>query len=79
MLPMISHHGEKIDSLGYPDGLSGEENRLTAWVPQIVDVYDQLRRLGLEWPPLITVSSFSEAAPMNRPHSLGLRFCRGSR
>ncbi len=42
VLPIIRHHHEKLNGSGYPDGLKGEEIRMTARVLQIVDVYDAL-------------------------------------
>ena len=42
VLPIIRHHHEKFDGSGYPDRLQREQIPLTAWVLQIVDVYDAL-------------------------------------
>lgn len=42
VLPIIRHHHERIDGLGYPDGLSGEQIPKTALVLQVVDIYDAL-------------------------------------
>lgn len=42
VLPIIRHHHEKVNGLGYPDGLKGEDIPMTARVLQIVDVYDAL-------------------------------------
>jgi putative two-component system response regulator len=42
VLPIIRHHHEKYDGSGYPDGLRGDANPITARVMQIVDIYDAL-------------------------------------
>lgn len=42
VLPIIRHHHEKLDGMGYPDGLRGEEIPLTARVLQMVDLFDGL-------------------------------------
>jgi response regulator RpfG family c-di-GMP phosphodiesterase len=42
VLPIIRHHHERWDGLGYPDGLRGEQIPLLARVLQIVDIYDAL-------------------------------------
>jgi putative two-component system response regulator len=42
VLPIIRHHHERLDGLGYPDGLRGEEIPRTARILQVVDIYDAL-------------------------------------
>jgi putative two-component system response regulator len=42
VLPIIRHHHEKQDGIGYPDGLRGDQVPLVAHVLQLVDVYDAL-------------------------------------
>ena len=40
--PIVRHHHERLDGLGYPDGLSGDDIPLLAQIVTIVDVYDAL-------------------------------------
>ncbi len=42
LLPMIRHHHERMDGLGYPDGLRGEEIPIGARIITVADVYDAL-------------------------------------
>jgi len=42
VLPIIRHHHEHWNGLGYPDGLAGESIPLLARVLQVVDAYDAL-------------------------------------
>jgi putative two-component system response regulator len=42
VLPVIRHHHERIDGLGYPDHLRGDEIPQTARILQVVDIYDAL-------------------------------------
>lgn len=42
VLPIIRHHHEHWNGLGYPDGLAGEEIPLLARVLQVADAYDAL-------------------------------------
>lgn len=41
-LPIVSHHHERWDGSGYPDGLAGESIPLVARVTSIPDVFDAL-------------------------------------
>lgn len=41
--PMIRHHHEQWDGLGYPDGLKGEQIPVTARIISIVDCFDSVR------------------------------------
>jgi cyclic di-GMP phosphodiesterase len=54
VLPIIRHHHEKMNGMGYPDKLRGEEIPLTARVLQIVDVYDALTT-SRPYKPALTV------------------------
>ncbi|MBI5166787.1 MAG: response regulator [candidate division NC10 bacterium] len=42
LLPMIRHHHERMDGMGYPDGLKGEEIPIRARIITVADVYDAL-------------------------------------
>lgn len=42
--PIVRAHHERLDGLGYPDGLKGEEIPLPARVLAVADVYDVIRR-----------------------------------
>jgi putative two-component system response regulator len=42
VLPVIRHHHERLDGLGYPDRLRGDEIPRTARILQVVDIYDAL-------------------------------------
>lgn len=42
VLPIVRHHHEHWDGTGYPDGLAGTANPLTARVLSVVDCYDAL-------------------------------------
>jgi len=42
MLPGIKHHHERIDGLGYPDGIEGENIPLFARMILVVDTYDAM-------------------------------------
>lgn len=54
VLPVIRHHHEKMNGMGYPDKLKGEEIPLTARILQIVDVYDALTT-SRPYKPALTV------------------------
>lgn len=41
-LPGIKHHHERIDGLGYPDGIAGDNIPLTARIILIADTYDAM-------------------------------------
>jgi len=40
--PIVRHHHERVDGLGYPDGLGGDEIPLLAQIVSVVDVFDAL-------------------------------------
>ncbi len=42
VLPIVRHHHERMDGLGYPDGLAGEAIPYLARVLAVADVYDAL-------------------------------------
>jgi putative nucleotidyltransferase with HDIG domain len=39
---IVRHHHERVDGLGYPDGLSGEEIPLLAKIISVADAYDAM-------------------------------------
>jgi len=41
-LPIIRHHHEKMNGIGYPDRLQGHQIPLTARMLPVVDIYDAL-------------------------------------
>jgi len=41
--PIVRHHHEQWDGLGYPDGLKGEQIPITARVISVVDCFDSVR------------------------------------
>jgi diguanylate cyclase (GGDEF)-like protein/putative nucleotidyltransferase with HDIG domain len=41
--PIVRHHHEQWDGLGYPDGLKGEQIPITARVISVVDSFDSIR------------------------------------
>ena len=43
VVPVVRHHHERWDGLGYPDGLKGEEIPWTARVFAVVDCFDSVR------------------------------------
>jgi HD-GYP domain-containing protein (c-di-GMP phosphodiesterase class II) len=47
-LPMIVHHHERWDGLGYPDGLAGEAIPLGARIIAVAEAYDVLTN-GVGW------------------------------
>jgi HD-GYP domain-containing protein (c-di-GMP phosphodiesterase class II) len=47
-LPMIVHHHERWDGLGYPDGLAGEDIPLGARIIAVAEAYDVLAN-GVGW------------------------------
>jgi putative nucleotidyltransferase with HDIG domain len=42
VLPIIRHHHERIDGVGYPDGLRGDQIPLEARIMAIADAYDTM-------------------------------------
>jgi len=42
ILPIIRHHHERIDGMGYPDGLKGDEIPLGARILHVADSYDSM-------------------------------------
>jgi diguanylate cyclase (GGDEF)-like protein/putative nucleotidyltransferase with HDIG domain len=43
VVPIVRHHHEQWNGLGYPDGLKGEEIPLTARILSVVDCFDSVR------------------------------------
>jgi diguanylate cyclase (GGDEF)-like protein/putative nucleotidyltransferase with HDIG domain len=43
VVPIVRHHHEQWNGLGYPDGLKGEEIPLTARILAVVDSFDSVR------------------------------------
>lgn len=43
VVPIVRHHHEQWDGLGYPDGLKGEQIPITARVISVVDCFDSIR------------------------------------
>jgi diguanylate cyclase (GGDEF)-like protein/putative nucleotidyltransferase with HDIG domain len=41
--PIVRHHHERWDGLGYPDGLKGEQIPVTARIISVVDCFDSVR------------------------------------
>jgi len=42
VLPIIRHHHERVDGLGYPDGVSGKELTIGPRIVSVVDAYDAM-------------------------------------
>ena len=42
-MPIVRHHHEQWDGLGYPDGLKGEQIPITARIISVVDCFDSVR------------------------------------
>ncbi|HKY63592.1 MAG TPA: HD domain-containing phosphohydrolase [bacterium] len=42
VLPIIRHHHERVDGLGYPDGVSGQDLTLGPRIVSIADAYDAM-------------------------------------
>lgn len=43
VMPIVRHHHEQWDGLGYPDGLHGEQIPITARIISVVDAFDSIR------------------------------------
>ncbi|HYO90535.1 MAG TPA: HD domain-containing phosphohydrolase, partial [Pyrinomonadaceae bacterium] len=43
VVPIVRHHHEQWNGLGYPDGLKGEEIPITARIITVVDCFDSVR------------------------------------
>src|SRR5215211_3421037 len=43
-VPVVRHHHERYDGLGYPDGLEGEETPIAARIVAAVDAFDVMLR-----------------------------------
>src|SRR6185295_2845416 len=43
VLPIVRHHHEQWDGLGYPDGLKAEQIPITARIISVVDCFDSIR------------------------------------
>lgn len=43
VVPIVRHHHEQWNGLGYPDGLKGEEIPITARILSVVDCFDSVR------------------------------------
>src|SRR6185503_2945059 len=41
--PIVRHHHEQWDGMGYPDGLKGEQIPITARIISVVDCFDSVR------------------------------------
>ena len=63
--PIIKHHQERYDGLGYPDGLKGEEIPLMVAIVSLADNFDALTTDR----PYRPASSFDEAAEIIRAES----------
>jgi len=60
IVPLIYHHHERYDGLGYPDGLAGEDTLLGARVLAVADSFEAM------------TSSRAYRSPMSVEHSLEL-------
>ncbi len=69
VVPIVRHHHERWDGLGYPDNLHGAEIPLTARVLAVVDCYDSLR----EERPFRASQTRAEASALLL-HDAGTRF-----
>ncbi len=43
VMPIVRHHHEQWDGMGYPDGLKGEQIPVTARIISVVDCFDSVR------------------------------------
>jgi diguanylate cyclase (GGDEF)-like protein/putative nucleotidyltransferase with HDIG domain len=43
VIPIVRHHHEQWDGMGYPDGLRGEQIPITARIISVVDCFDSVR------------------------------------
>jgi len=43
VMPIVRHHHEQWDGLGYPDGLQGDQIPITARIISVVDCFDSVR------------------------------------
>jgi len=43
VVPIVRHHHEQWDGMGYPDGLKGEQIPITARIISVVDCFDSVR------------------------------------
>jgi diguanylate cyclase (GGDEF)-like protein/putative nucleotidyltransferase with HDIG domain len=43
VIPIVRHHHEQWDGMGYPDGLKGEQIPITARIISVVDCFDSVR------------------------------------
>lgn len=48
---LVRHHHERWDGTGYPDGLKGEENPISARILAVADVWDALRAKDRPYKP----------------------------
>jgi diguanylate cyclase (GGDEF)-like protein/putative nucleotidyltransferase with HDIG domain len=65
VVPIVRHHHERWDGLGYPDGLRGERIPLTARILSVVDCYDSVleeRQYRKEMTPSEAVKLLEENA-----------------
>src|SRR6266542_5178171 len=44
--PIVRHHHEQWDGMGYPDGLKGEQIPITARIISVVDCFDSVEKIG---------------------------------
>lgn len=68
--PIVRHHHERLDGLGYPDRLRGDDVPLLAQIVGIVDVYDALTTPRPYRGPLSDGDAFAE---LRREAARGLR------
>jgi response regulator RpfG family c-di-GMP phosphodiesterase/serine/threonine protein kinase len=57
-IDIATHHHERYDGTGYPDGLAGSDIPLTARVVALADVYDALRSRRVYKPALSHATAF---------------------
>ena len=68
ILPMIRHHHERWDGLGYPDGLKEDEIPLEAQIVGIADFYDALTSARPYKPALSAAQCIDELSRLRGRH-----------